>query len=416
MSWKSPLAYLGVRPASPVNFEYHKRPPTTKDRHNVNIGDIWLDTSTNNPPTNDDIYMLVSLANGVAEWVDFGGGDLETLTGDTGGAVGPLLGNIDLVGEVATGFTVTGNPGTYTLTVTTANTENILQSLSDDGGTPVFPDANQNIDILGTAGNIVTTGTPGTNTVTIDVGGSVATSYVADDANSAIPAAGVLNVLGEVGSVLNTSAVPNLGNNLYVNMTNGANGEVLIGGAATAAWASITSSSITITPGPNTLNLEYASPAAESAFSAYLSVTQPNVTGNGATYTIIFDTELFDVGNHYDNTTGLFTAPFDGYYIFSAIYSSIVPVGASTQSTIKIRNLTTGIQHQGDSFPTRNRCTGFYGYNNAISLWAQIFVPAASGDQLYVEAQISGGAQTCSVEGGAAPIVTYFSGYLVYKL
>jgi len=43
-------------------------------------------------------------------------GDVETLTGDSGGAVGPdLAGNINVLGGA--GITVTGNPGTNTLTI-----------------------------------------------------------------------------------------------------------------------------------------------------------------------------------------------------------------------------------------------------------------------------------------------------------
>lgn len=43
--------------------------------------------------------------------------DVETLTGDSGGAVGPTGGNIDVLG--GTGIVTTGNPGTSTLTIAT---------------------------------------------------------------------------------------------------------------------------------------------------------------------------------------------------------------------------------------------------------------------------------------------------------
>lgn len=48
------------------------------------------------------------------------GGFIETLTGNTGGAVGPLAGNINVVGTGS--ITVTGNPGTHTLTISTTGT------------------------------------------------------------------------------------------------------------------------------------------------------------------------------------------------------------------------------------------------------------------------------------------------------
>lgn len=51
--------------------------------------------------------------------ISFGGGSsggLSSLTGNSGGAVGPTTGNINIVGSG--GVTVAGNPGTSTLTVT----------------------------------------------------------------------------------------------------------------------------------------------------------------------------------------------------------------------------------------------------------------------------------------------------------
>jgi hypothetical protein len=33
--------------------------------------------------------------------------------------------------------------------------------------------------------------------------------------------------------------------------------------------------------------------------------------------TIVFDSTFVIIGNHYNTTTGIFTCPFDGYYIFS---------------------------------------------------------------------------------------------------
>lgn len=47
-----------------------------------------------------------------------GGTNVQTLTGNSGGAVGPSAGNINVVGSG--GVVVTGNPGTHTLTVSSA--------------------------------------------------------------------------------------------------------------------------------------------------------------------------------------------------------------------------------------------------------------------------------------------------------
>jgi len=49
-------------------------------------------------------------------------GGVATLTGNSGGAVGPTVGNIDVIGSG--GITVTGNPGTSTLTISDSGNSN----------------------------------------------------------------------------------------------------------------------------------------------------------------------------------------------------------------------------------------------------------------------------------------------------
>lgn len=52
----------------------------------------------------------------------------------------------------------------------------------------------------------------------------------------------------------------------------------------------------------------------ESAFNAYLTTDQPNITGQNQLADIMFDGILYNIGGNY--TTGLFTAPTDGIYHF----------------------------------------------------------------------------------------------------
>lgn len=62
-----------------------------------------------------------------------GGGPIDTLTGNTGGPVSPLAGNINIVGDGLT-LTVTGNPGTHTLTVT--DTTRVTAAVTTNNATP----------------------------------------------------------------------------------------------------------------------------------------------------------------------------------------------------------------------------------------------------------------------------------------
>lgn len=284
-----PLSYLGVEPVAPPLLLTNNRAPTTSDYKNFNVGTWWIDRST---APSEDVWILVNKDNNVARWIKFftGISQVETLTGNVGGPVGPdSLQNIDVVG--AGPYIVTGNPAAWTLTidddgtiadqyttnlgvaVPVANNLNVLggtyiatvgvgdtitidttadvaAQYTTDLGVAV-PVAN-NLNVLG--GTYITTTGVG-DTITIDTSGAVASSFVTD-AGIATPAAGVLNVLG--GELIGTTGA---GNTVTANLDRGTNGQVIIAATgATSAYANITSGdgSVAITNGPNTVDLSVA--------------------------------------------------------------------------------------------------------------------------------------------------------------
>lgn len=83
------------------------RAPTTADT-GYEIGQQWADM------TNNIIYGLASVAAGAAQWNLLGPGssDVDTLTGDSGGAIAPVGGNITLAG--GTNLTSAGAGSTIT--------------------------------------------------------------------------------------------------------------------------------------------------------------------------------------------------------------------------------------------------------------------------------------------------------------
>jgi len=56
----------------------------------------------------------------------------------------------------------------------------------------------------------------------------------------------------------------------------------------------------------------------QPAFMAFMTNTVANVTGDATQYDVVFDTVSFDNGSNYNVSTGVFTAPVVGKYLFVA--------------------------------------------------------------------------------------------------
>lgn len=141
----------GSTSTAPLITQFFSRPPTVNDIGSWKIGQRWIDTSVN--PIVEYILQNLVAANGVitANWVQLGSTDLDirTLTGDSGGAVSPTDGNINILGTAGQ-IDVTGDPGTSTLTLSLPGGGSAVDSFEPDTGTnPVVPDANGLVSIKG---------------------------------------------------------------------------------------------------------------------------------------------------------------------------------------------------------------------------------------------------------------------------
>lgn len=76
----------------------------------------------------------------------------------------------------------------------------------------------------------------------------------------------------------------------------------------------------------------------QPTFQAYVATTITNVTGDGTVYTVIFDTETFDLGGDFNLGTGTFTAPVTGKYFFQ--YTVLI-VGGTAITAVASRIVTT---------------------------------------------------------------------------
>jgi hypothetical protein len=223
------------------------------DYRNFQVFDIWINDA------NDTAWIMVDRTVDSGTWVQMAatGTGILTVTGDAGGAVGPDgANNINLL---TTGnLTVTGNPGANTLTIALDGT--VADTYTTDAGNAV-PAAGV-INILGTGG--VSTSGAG-NTVTVTAGVTVPTSFVTD-AGTATPALNSLNVLGGAG--IDTS---------------GAGSTVTITADATVA-TTYTCDSGSATPAANNLNVVGAGSASTSGAGSTVTITS---TGGGLTWTEI---------------------------------------------------------------------------------------------------------------------------------
>lgn len=181
----STLAYPATS-SLPVQTWQDTRDPTINDFRNFQIGNTWVNTS------NQSVWFMVDKTGTTGVWVQgaSSGTGILTITGDVGGAVGADgANNINLLS--GGNITVTGNPGTNTLTISLDVT--VASTYTADVGS-AMPAAN-NINIFGTNG--ISTSAAG-STVTVTAGGTIPTTFT-EDAGSATPAANNLNIVGGSG-------------------------------------------------------------------------------------------------------------------------------------------------------------------------------------------------------------------------
>lgn len=142
----------------------------------------------------------------------------------------------------------------------------------------------------------------------------------------------------------------------------------------------------------------------QPAFRVYVNPTILNVTGDGTAYTILFQNEVFDIGNHYNPATGLFTAPVAGIYFFNfnCYISGLTAAHTFCQvtifgpSAISTSWLNPGVIRD----PVNSICLSI---SNIASL--------SAGDSVGCSVTVSGGTKTVDIGAGLSS--SDFSGYLL---
>lgn len=144
----------------------------------------------------------------------------------------------------------------------------------------------------------------------------------------------------------------------------------------------------------------------QPAFYARRNTTATNVTGAGATYTVIFDTEETDRNADYNPATGVLTSTLALMWTFSVVLTFTGLAAANTSCSINLVTTTRSIQlFTGNIGALRDPA------NNLVMAWGGITVPMVATNTASVQVTINGGGgNTVSVLGSAGPN-TFFSGY-----
>jgi len=388
------LNYRGTNAVQSPNWTYIDRDPTLYDSQNVSLGDLWLNTST------ESVFVLVSLTGNagskgarLATWVEIttgGSGDLTEITSDSGTVI-PSAGNVNILG----GGNINTSGTSDTLTINLDNTVTIsgsmtAASLTAESGNISAPSGTVSAEAVTATNNIISTA------------GSIISSVGNITATDGVLAAGTgITVASFDAGVVQSGATGDFSS------TNGTNGQILIGGGTAPTWANITpGDGISITNGSNSISIAQGVSTTFPAFLAQLTSTQTDVTGDGTNYQVIFATTMFDQGSNFNTSTGVFTAPITGLYVFCSFITMGVTDASFTSMNYSLvttaRTYVSSIQNVGAMRSSANVCTvNFPG----------LLVKMTAGDTAYMTINIGGGTKTLSpVVGGSS---AFFSGYLI---
>lgn len=145
----------------------------------------------------------------------------------------------------------------------------------------------------------------------------------------------------------------------------------------------------------------------QPSFLAYPSADISNVTGDGTTYTVIFNTILRNVSSSYNIGTGLFTAPLTGFYLFTStlIIQGLTALDTNEQMWFQQSGSASRIYQVVDFNSSTLITSGLIYFNGSV------LIPLTAADTVGVQILVSGSTKTVSV--GGSDTRSFFSGILL---
>lgn len=144
----------------------------------------------------------------------------------------------------------------------------------------------------------------------------------------------------------------------------------------------------------------------QTAFLAFNSATDTDVTGDGTLYTIICDTEIYDQNSDYNNGTGIFTAPITARYLLTAGYylQGVTALHTVVSPSFVASNRNAAPYYMGGSSATAT---------NDLSVCGSTYMDMDAADTAVIKILCSGSTKTVDVYGAATDLNTFFGGKIV---
>lgn len=173
---------FGTRPENVEVPVVSTRPPAATD-HRYPIGKKWIDTLNNGSYTLTSVSTTAGVISANWEANTPGTSEVDTLTGDTGGAIGPTGGNINIVG--GDGLTVDGSGSTLTINRDANGGYPVTPYVVGAAGEAGYPTIQEAVNAANSAGGGVVWVQPGTYTEDLTLYDNIFIMG-GDDANSII--------------------------------------------------------------------------------------------------------------------------------------------------------------------------------------------------------------------------------------
>jgi len=144
-----------------------------------------------------------------------------------------------------------------------------------------------------------------------------------------------------------------------------------------------------------------------SYFSAFKSSTTNNVTGNGTTAVVVFDTAPTNPGGSYNTATGVYTAAATGLYTFFASVTltniAVTHTGMELAFTGSVEGMNTSTINPGVVFSPL--------LSSSLSQPMSTIIRMTAGDTMSISVTVSGSTLTVGAYGAALPgYITWFRG------